>query len=75
VTEGSPADKAGLIPADPFSGRGGDLIVQLDDEQISGFSDLNSYLVFRTKVGQTINVSVIRDGEVIVLPLTLGARP
>ena len=75
VTEGGPADKAGLIAADPFMGRGGDLIVKLDDEEILGFSDLNSYLVFRTKVGQTIDVSVIRDGEVIVLPLTLGARP
>jgi 2-alkenal reductase len=75
VTAGSPADEAGLIAADPNTGRGGDLIVKLDEQEIVGFSDLNSFLVFRTRVGQTINVSVIRDGEIVVLPLTLGARP
>ena len=75
VTAGSPADEAGLIAADPNTGRGGDLIVKLDEQEIVGFSDLNSFLVFRTRVGQTINVSVIRDGAIVVLPLTLGARP
>jgi 2-alkenal reductase len=75
VTAGSPADEAGLIAADPNTGRGGDLIVKLDEQEIVGFSDLNSFLVFRTRVGQTINVSVIRDGEIVVLSLTLGARP
>jgi 2-alkenal reductase len=75
VTPGSPADKAGLIAANPNTGRGGDLIVEIDDWQVDDFSDLNSYLVFHTTVGQTIQVTVLRDGEPIVLPLTLGARP
>jgi S1-C subfamily serine protease len=75
VTSGGPADKAGLIAADPNTGRGGDLIVKIDDWQVDDFSDLNSYLVFHTTVGQTIQVTVLRDGEPMVLPLTLGARP
>jgi 2-alkenal reductase len=75
VTPGSPADEAGLIAADPNTGRGGDLIIKMDDQEIITFSDLNSYLVFNTQVGQTIEITVIRDGEVVVLPLTLGARP
>ena len=75
VTQGSPADRAGLIAADPTTGRGGDLIVDIDGQEIGDFSDLNSYLVFHTKVGQTINITVLRDGGRVVVPLTLGARP
>jgi S1-C subfamily serine protease len=75
VTEGSPADRAGLVGADPQTGKGGDLIVDIDGRAIGDFSDLNSYLVFYTQVGQTIGITVLRDGERVVLPLTLGARP
>ena len=75
VTAGSPADQAGLVGANLETGRGGDLIVDIDGRTIGDFSDLNSYLVFHTQVGQTIEVTVLRDGERVVLPLTLGARP
>jgi len=75
VEPDGPAEEAGLIPADPATGRGGDLIFTIDDQEINNFSDLNSYLVFHTMVGQTIDITVLRDGEVVVLPLTLGARP
>jgi 2-alkenal reductase len=75
VTQGGPADRAGLIAPNQATGRGGDLVVQLDGHEIKDFSDLNSYLVFYTKPGQTIEVTVVRNGEILVLPLTLGARP
>jgi 2-alkenal reductase len=75
VTPGGPGAEAGLIAADPGSGRGGDLIVKIDDQEIRDFSDLNSYLVFYTAVGQTIELTVLRDGELMQFPLTLGARP
>jgi 2-alkenal reductase len=75
ITAGSPADKAGLVAADPQTGRGGDLIVDIDGQSIGDFADLNSYLVFYTQVGQTIQITVLRNGERVVLPLTLGARP
>ena len=75
VTEGGPADDAGLRAASDSTGRGGDLIVFIDDEPIRNFGDLNSYLVFHTTVGQTIDITVLRDGETITLPLTLGERP
>jgi S1-C subfamily serine protease len=75
VTPGGPADKAGLVAADPRTGEGGDLVVDIDGQLIDDFSDLNSYLVFHTQVGQAIEITVLRDGERIVLPLTLGARP
>ncbi len=75
VTDSGPAGRAGLIPADPDTGRGGDLIVAIDGRPIGDFADLNSYLVFETTVGQTIEITVLRGGEQVVVPLTLGARP
>jgi 2-alkenal reductase len=75
VTQGGPADEAGLVPANPNTGRDGDLIVKIDDQPIDDFSDLNSYLVFHTTVGQTIEITVLRGGEIVAVPLTLGARP
>ncbi|MBN1640774.1 MAG: PDZ domain-containing protein [Anaerolineae bacterium] len=75
VTQGGPADRAGLVPADPQTGAGGDLIVDMDGQPIGDFGDLNSYLVFHTTVGQTIQITVLRDGERVVVPLVLGQRP
>jgi S1-C subfamily serine protease len=75
ITPGSPADRAGLVAADPRTGKGGDLIIDIDGMPIDDFSDLNSYLVFHTQVGQTIEITVLRDGEQVVLSLTLGTRP
>jgi S1-C subfamily serine protease len=75
VEEGGPADQAGLVGANLETGKGGDLIIDIDGRAIGDFSDLNSYLVFYTTVGQTIEITVLRDGGSIVLPLTLGARP
>ena len=75
MTPGGPGAEAGLVAADPGSGRGGDLIINIDDQEIRDFSDLNSYLVFYTAVGQTIELTVLRDGELVQFPLTLGARP
>jgi 2-alkenal reductase len=75
ITPGGPADQAGLIAASSANGRGGDLVIEIDGQEISNFSDLNSYLVFHTTVGQTIEVTVLRNGETVTVPLTLGARP
>lgn len=75
VTPGSPAAQAGLRAADPRTGQDGDLIVEIDEQPIRTFADLNSYLVFHTTVGQTIHLTLLRDGETLVLPLTLGERP
>jgi 2-alkenal reductase len=75
VTPGSPADEAGLVAANSNTGAGGDLVVAIDGQAINNFGDLNSYLVTHTTVGQTIELTVLRDGRQIVLPLTLGARP
>jgi 2-alkenal reductase len=75
VTPGSPADAAGLTAANENTGRGGDLIIAIDEQTIGDFSDLNSYLVFHTTVGQTIEITALRNGEPVTLSLTLSGRP
>ncbi len=75
VTSGGPGDRAGLVAADPSTGRGGDLIIALDGQPINNFSDLNSFLSFYASAGQTIAVRVLRGDDTIDLSLTLGTRP
>lgn len=74
LVSGGPADTAGLRAANA-AGAGGDVIVAIDDKPISTFSDLVSHIVQYTAVGQTIQVHVLRNGQVQVIPLTLQARP
>jgi S1-C subfamily serine protease len=75
VVAGGPADQAGIRPFNPTTGRLGDLIVAINDHEVRDGSDLISYLVFETSVGQTVQLTVVRDGETLIIPLTLGARP
>ncbi len=75
VTPGSPASQAGLVGANLQTGRGGDLVIEMDGQLIRNFGDLNSYLVFHTRVGQQIQVTVLRNGAQVRLSLTLGSRP
>lgn len=72
VTVDSPAEDAGLIGK---NGPGGDLIVTVDDQPVLTSDDLIAYLVFKTQVGQTIELTVLRDSEEVKLSLILGARP
>jgi S1-C subfamily serine protease len=75
VVPGSPADLAGLVAANPQTGRDGDLVIAVDGRPIQDFADLNSYLVLETQVGQTMELTVLRGDETLVLSLRLGERP
>jgi serine protease Do len=82
VTDGSPAAKAGLQPSnDTVTIRGqqvptgGDIIVAIDDQPVRKFEDLTTYLARDTKVGQEITLTVLRDGQQVKVPVTLGERP
>jgi S1-C subfamily serine protease len=79
VTEGGPADRAGMRGAGSCEGGdllpGGDLIVAIDGHPLETFNDLISYLVSSTQVGQQIVVTVVREGVRTDLTLTVAARP
>lgn len=82
VVPGGPADQAGLRgstqPVMVDNQRtliGGDIIISADGQPITSFDDLVHFLANETSAGQTIILNVLRDGDVISLPVTLGVRP
>ncbi|NIS82389.1 MAG: PDZ domain-containing protein [Anaerolineales bacterium] len=79
VTPGSPADEAGLRGAGDCNESGliggGDLIIAIDNHAVRRFSELLTYLLNHTEVGQTVTLSVLRNGEYVDVQLTIGARP
>ena len=82
VTASSPADKAGLQGSTQqvtINGQtafvGGDVIVGVDGQPVKNFEDLVAYLANSTEVGQTITLSVLRDGKETRIELALAARP
>jgi 2-alkenal reductase len=80
VTEGSPADEAGVKAGDtpsrlPGLNAGGDLIVAFDGKPVNTFDELLSYLITNKSPGDTVVLTVLRDGEEIDLTVTLGERP
>ena len=81
VVEDSPAAEAGLRPGNRTVSIGqreltvgGDVITGINGKRMEGIGDILTYLQSEPEVGDTVNVSVIRDGEVIDVSVTLGAR-
>jgi S1-C subfamily serine protease len=54
---------------------GGDVIVSINGVSINTFDDLVSYLSDETAAGQTVTFGVLRDGQLVEVRVTLGARP
>jgi S1-C subfamily serine protease len=77
VTQGTPAAEAGLIGhnLEVSLTADGDYIIAINDEPVRSSDELLSYLVFETTVGETVELTIIREGEEVKLPLTLGERP
>jgi S1-C subfamily serine protease len=82
VVEGGPADRAGLRGSDQdatLDGQpiqiGGDVIVAIDDVEVKEMEDIINYLSNNGRVGQTITLTILRNGEELKLDVVLGARP
>jgi len=82
VQPGSPAEKAGLKGGSntvTISGQqvqvGGDVIVAIDGQAVKHFEDLASYIFTKVKPGQTIKLTVLRNGQQQDLSVTLAPRP
>lgn len=77
VTPDTPAAEAGLIGHNlsVSVAADGDYITAINGQPVRNSDDLLSYLVFETTVGETVELTVIRKGEEVTVPLTLGERP
>ncbi len=65
VEEDSGAADAQLVP--------GDIIKQLDEMKIKNFPELNGYLSTK-RPGDKVKVTIERDGELLIIPVTLKER-
>ncbi len=82
VTPNGPADSAGIKGSDSTATIndqefpiGGDVITAIDSHPVKSFDDLVSYLALETEVGQTVQLSIIRDGKPMTVQVELQARP
>lgn len=65
VTEGSPAEDAGL--------SAGDIITMVDGSEISGSSELSS-IISSSEAGDQLTLTVYRNGETMELTVTVGTQ-
>ena len=63
VIPGTPADAAGI--------QRGDVVVEMNDEPVTGSSDLRNK-VGLLRVGDAVNLTVIREGEPMTIDLAVG---
>ena len=83
VVPNGPSDQAGLkgsqqeilVPALGGNIRtGGDVIIRIDDQVVQDFDDIINYLDTQ-RVGDVVTLTVVRDGQEVEIPVTLGSRP
>jgi S1-C subfamily serine protease len=78
ITKNGPADKAGVHGStiDQYSKKhAGDVIIGVDGHNIVRIDDLISYIDQHKSVGDTITLTVYRNGHAIDLNATLTSRP
>jgi S1-C subfamily serine protease len=81
VTAGTPAARAGLRGATRVVsvGRyripvGGDIITHVDDQPAPTLEELTVYLETQTQVGDTVSLTIVRDGQEQTVQMTLAER-
>lgn len=54
---------------------GGDVIVEIEGQEVRTSQQLSRYLLLHTSPGDTVSMTVIRDGERVTVEVTLDRRP
>lgn len=67
VVSDGPADQAGM--------KAGDIITKIGDQTINQRNSFLNILIFDHKPGDTVEITVLRDGQELTLTATLGERP
>jgi S1-C subfamily serine protease len=78
VIPGSPAEaaelKGGNLSVSGAPASGGDVITAVDGNSVATVPDISNYINTKTP-GDTITLSILRDGEPMQIQLTLGTWP
>ena len=82
AVSGGPADEAGILGGtrEERVGNyqlpvGGDIIVAIDGRQLTNSQDLTVYMETETGVGDAVELTIVRDGEELVVRVVLGEQP
>jgi 2-alkenal reductase len=80
VTPGGPADQAGIRGGSQPTNlervqAGGDIITAIDGQPVATFDDLLGYLTTNKSPGDTVVLTILRDGQAMDVTVTLGSRP
>jgi S1-C subfamily serine protease len=78
IVRDGPADKAGLrgVVTDYYGQKhGGDIITAIDKQNITKIDDLITHIDQHTKPGDSVTLTVYRDGHYEDLKLNVSARP
>lgn len=81
VEPGGPADQAGIHGGTQPTNlennlqAGGDVITAIDGQPVPTFDHLLAYLTTNKSPGDTVVLTVLRDGQTMDVTITLGARP
>ena len=82
IVAGGPAAKGGVkgsTGAQPSPEgnipTGGDVVTAVDGQPVRHFDDLLRYVSTKARVGQTVELTVLRDGKETKLKITLEERP
>jgi len=54
---------------------GGDLVIAIDGKSIDTFNDLLVYIALETRPGQTVTLTIVRNGKESDIDLLIGSRP
>ena len=80
--ENGPADTAGIQGGDRVVRIGnyrvpigGDILTAIDGQPVENFQEMTVYLETETVVGDTVDITLIRDGETLTIPVTLEENP
>lgn len=82
VAPNSPASRAGIHGGSEVLRIGnlqlpikGDIIVSIDGDSVNQFQALGAYLEANTSVGQTVQVTLLRNGKELTVSAKLAERP
>ena len=82
VGAGTAAEEAGLQASDRLTvingaelPIGGDIIVAMNGTPMMGMDDVVAYTVEHSQPGDTVEVTVLRNGEELQMEITMGERP